>query len=151
MRLLRTHTSPVLAAALIGTLACTSAALAAPEKATGVTLMASLSGSTEVPSPGDADGAGAFNARLNVGQGQLCYTLTSSKIGTLTMAHIHAGASGVAGPPVATLQANAPSQTCMTIDKDVAQKLVSEPDKYYVNIHTSDFPGGAIRGQLMKH
>ena len=124
-------------------------AAAAPQKATGVTLMASLSGSVEVP-PGDADGTGSFKGRLNVGQGKLCYTLTSAKLGTLTMAHIHAGKAGVAGPPVVSLKPDAPSETCMDVAKDVAQKIVSAPDDYYVNVHTSDHPAGAIRGQLMK-
>jgi len=125
-------------------------AVAAPKKATGVTLMASLSGAVEVP-PGDSDGTGAFKARLNVGQGQLCYTLTSAKLGTLTMAHIHAGKAGVAGPPVVTLKASAPQETCMAVDKAVAQKIVAAPGDYYVNVHTADFPSGAVRGQLAKH
>jgi len=92
-----------------------------------------------------------FMARLNVGQGQLCYTLTSAKVGTLTMAHIHAGKAGVAGPPVVTLKASAPSETCMALDKATAQKIVAAPGDYYVNVHTADFPSGAIRGQLAKH
>ena len=140
-------------ASLVAALAATalaSAASAAPGKATGVHLMASLTGSAEVPGPGDADGMGIFTARLNVGQGQLCYTLTSANLATLTMAHIHSGKVGVAGPPVVTLQANAPSETCLGIDKATAQQLVAVPGDFYVNIHTSDKPGGAIRGQLMK-
>lgn len=137
----------IMSASLIPAL---SGAAAAPAKATGVKLMASLSGSVEVP-PGDADGTGSFMGRLNVGQGKLCYTLTSAKLGTLTMAHIHEGKVGVAGPPVVTLKANAPATTCMSVDKATAQKIVSAPGDYYVNVHTSDFPAGAIRGQLMKH
>ena len=124
-------------------------ASAAPTKASGVTLMATLSGSVEVP-PGDADGTGSFKARLNVGQGKLCYTLASAKVATPTMAHIHAGKAGVAGPPVVTLKPSAPSETCMDVDKDVAQKIVAAPGDYYVNVHTADHPAGAIRGQLAK-
>jgi hypothetical protein len=30
----------------------------------------------------------------------------------------------------------------------VAADIVVNPDDYYVNVHTTDFPGGAIRGQL---
>ncbi|MBC2663951.1 CHRD domain-containing protein [Novosphingobium flavum] len=133
------------------TAALAPALSAAPTKATGVTLMASLTGAAEVPGPGDADGTGTFKARLNVGQGQLCYTLTSAHLGTLTMAHIHSGKVGVAGPPVVTLMANAPTETCMAVDKAAAQKIVSMTGDYYVNIHTSDRPAGAIRGQLTKH
>jgi len=139
------------ALAVIAAVSLAPALSAAPTGATGVTLMASLTGSAEVPGPGDADGTGTFAGRLNVGQGQLCYTLTSANLGTLTMAHIHAGKAGVAGPPVVTLRANSPGETCMDVDRDTAQKLVSMPDDYYVNIHTADRPAGAIRGQLMKH
>jgi len=137
--------------AVIAATALAPAVSAAPTKATGVELMASLTGAAEAPAPGDSDGTGTFTGRLNVGQGQLCYTLTSAKLGTLTMAHIHAGKAGVAGPPVVTLKTNAPSESCMAVDKAIAQKIVSDPGDYYVNIHTSDHPGGAIRGQLMKH
>jgi len=58
----------IMSASLIPAL---SGAAAAPAKATGVKLMASLSGSVEVP-PGDTDGTGSFMGRLNVGQGKLC-------------------------------------------------------------------------------
>ena len=117
----------------------------------GVKIMANLNGASEVPGPGDSDGMGHFMGTLTPGSGRLCYTLTSSMIGTRTMAHIHTGAAGVAGPPVVTLMANAPAQTCTTITRVLAQNIVSNPDQYYVNIHTADFPNGAVRGQTMKH
>jgi hypothetical protein len=128
----------------------TATADAAPAKPTGVKLTAALTGPAEVPGPGDADGTGTFTGRLNVGQGKLCYTLTSANLATLTMAHIHAGEAGKSGPPVVTLMANAPTETCMAVPKDVAQKIVAGTGGYYVNIHTSDHPAGAIRGQLTK-
>jgi hypothetical protein len=30
----------------------------------------------------------------------------------------------------------------------IAADIVSNPTNYYINVHTTDFPGGAIRGQL---
>jgi hypothetical protein len=36
-------------------------------------------------------------------------------------------------------------QPALTVISD----LLANPQNYYVNIHTTDFPGGAIRGQLM--
>ena len=117
----------------------------------GVKVMATLNGASEVPGPGDGDGMGHFMATITPGTGRLCYTLTSSMIGTRTMAHIHTGAAGVAGPPVVTLMANAPTQTCMTIARALAQSIVNKPGDFYVNIHTADFPKGAVRGQTMKH
>ncbi len=90
-----------------------------------------------------------FMGRINVAAGQLCYTLTSEKLPELTMAHIHIGAAGVAGPPVVVLAPSVPTETCMAVDKDVAMKIVASPGGYYVNIHNAAFPKGAIRGQLM--
>lgn len=112
-------------------------------------LATTLDGKSETP-PADPDGAGAFKARVFIHDGKLCYTLTSSNLSTLTMAHIHAGAVGVAGPPVVTLIPNVPTETCLKVDSAVLAKIASDPASYYVNIHTNDYPNGAIRGQLMK-
>ena len=112
-------------------------------------LAATLDGKSETPAA-DPDGAGAFKARLFVHDGKLCYTLTSANLSTLTMAHIHVGAVGVAGDPVFTLIPNVPTETCLKIDTALATKIATQPDAYYVNIHTNDYPNGAIRGQLMK-
>ena len=32
--------------------------------------------------------------------------------------------------------------------KSVLRDIKRNPDQYYVNVHTTDFPGGAVRGQL---
>ena len=142
MRIIRTTALVCLAAA---TLAGASA-MAAPGD---IMFTAKLTGAAETP-PAALNSTGLFQARLNPASGQLCYTLTSQNLDMLTMAHIHAGAVGVAGPPVVVLLASAPSETCMSVDKDVAAKLIANPADYYVNVHTSQFPKGAIRGQLAK-
>ncbi len=117
--------------------------------AAGIKLMASLDGASETPAA-DADGSGTFHASLVPDTGKLCYDVASKAIGTPTMAHIHAGAEGVAGPPVVTIKASAPMSTCMTIDKALALKIAQSPGDYYVNVHNAEFPKGAIRGQLAK-
>ncbi len=115
----------------------------------GIKLSASLNGSGNAQK-GDPDGAGQFAARLNPGHTQLCYTLTSTMIAAPTAAHIHAGQSGKSGPPVVPLQAQAATETCVAIDKAVADKILADPASYYVNVHNAEFPGGAVRGQLTK-
>ena len=120
-----------------------------PELMGGIKLSASLTGTSDTQK-GDPDGAGQFAARLNPGHTQLCYTLTSAMIAAPTAAHIHAGQAGKSGPPVVPLQPQAATETCVTIDKAVADKILADPDSYYVNVHNAEFPGGAVRGQLTK-
>ena len=111
-------------------------------------------GAEEVPGPGDPDGAGLFEARVNPGTERICYTITASSIEAATAAHIHQGAVGVAGGVVLTLDTpdgdDDDSEDCQDIDRGLAQQLIQNPQNYYVNIHNAAFPAGAIRGQLAK-
>ena len=118
----------------------------------GRKLTATLTGGAEVPGPGDTNGGGVFDGRVNPGTGRLCYTLTVANLDEPTMAHIHAGKSGVAGDAVVTLDTpeDGRSEDCQDIDKALAQALVRDPSAYYVNVHTRVQPNGAIRGQLMR-
>jgi hypothetical protein len=118
----------------------------------GVVLRASLSGVSEVPGPGDADGTGTASIRTLAGIGQVCYLLNVANIRLpATAAHIHRGASGVAGPPVVGLKppaANGSSQGCVAAPRTLVAAILATPSNYYVNVHTTDFQDGAIRGQL---
>lgn len=118
----------------------------------GKKLSATLTGAAEVPGPGDPDGAGTATLRLRVGQAQICHTLTVSNI-TLpaSAAHIHVGAVGVAGPvvvPLTTPDADGSVEGCATATRALVKQIIQNPAGYYVNVHTSDFPAGAVRGQL---
>lgn len=121
----------------------------APKPLGGIKLSAALTGPVETPK-GDPDGTGQFTARFNPGHSQLCYTLTSAMIAAPTAAHIHVGNAGEAGPPVLPLQAQATTETCVAIGKDLVDKILADPAGYYVNVHNAEFPGGAVRGQLTK-
>lgn len=134
---------------LAATALLAAAASAAPS---GVKLAASLSGTLEVPGPGDTDGRGVASVTVNSGQRQVCYTLSARNIDTATMAHIHAGAAGIAGPVVVTLKAPASGHStgCATVTRELALKILKAPGDYYVNFHNAAFPNGAIRGQLAK-
>lgn len=118
----------------------------------GRPLTATLTGAAEVPSPGDADGSGSAKVMLNHGQGQICYELKVSNIGTATLAHIHTGASNAAGPVLVTLEAPADgsSDGCVNVDKDKIKAIMDNPAGYYINVHNAEFPDGAVRGQLAK-
>ena len=137
---------------LLTLLAAVTMVLAAQKEHGGKPFTATLTGATEVPGPGDADGAGTFSVTLNPGQKQICYELAVSNIGTATAAHIHTGAAGVAGPVLVTLKTPSagPVKGCVQLDREKIKLIMQKPGDYYVNVHNAEFPGGAVRGQLTK-
>ncbi|MBY8821539.1 CHRD domain-containing protein [Sphingomonas colocasiae] len=117
-----------------------------------VKMVTKLSGAAEVPGPGDPDGSGTATVSVNAAKGEVCYTLSVDGIDAATMAHIHKGATGVAGPPVVTLDAPAggTSEGCKAAEAAVIAALIAAPADHYVNVHNAAFPKGAVRGQLGK-
>jgi len=130
-------------------------AMAFPVAAGGRPFSTTLTGAEEVPGPGDPDGSGTASLTLNEGQGEVCFEISVSNI-TLPAsgAHIHEAPAGVAGGIVVFLTAPDASgfaSGCATgVDRDLIKAIRQNPDGYYVNVHTIDFPGGAVRGQLSK-
>ena len=140
-----------LATALIAALALTVAALADNG---GRPFATSLTGAAEVPGPGDPDGSGTASLTLNIGQGEVCFDLTASNIALPAIAaHIHVGNASTAGPVVVGLtppDATGSSSGCVSADPALLKNIVQNPEQYYVNVHTTEFPAGAVRGQLGK-
>ena len=145
------HMTPTLAFALSFT---ASAALIAGTAiaAEGSKLQTNLTGATEVPGPGDADGAGTASITVNSGKNQVCFALSVTGIDPATAAHVHVGAVGVAGPVAVGLSppTNGTSSGCVTVAGSLAQAILKDPAAYYVNVHNAAFPAGAVRGQLAK-
>ena len=139
---------------LIAVLALPSAVLAG-----GRPFSTMLTGEAEVtaagvPNQGDLDGEGTAYITLNQGQGEVCFELNVSGI-TLpaSAAHIHVGASTTTGPVVVGLagpDANGQASGCVSADPELIKAIRQNPENYYVNVHTSDYPAGALRGQLSK-
>ena len=127
-----------------------AALVGAPALAAPVKLTATLTGAAETP-PGKADGTGGFTVTADPETNDFCYTLWADKIGKPTMAHLHSGAAGASGPPILTLEVTGKdSDECLAVDKEKLEPNVANPAGYYVNVHTAEFPGGAVRGQLTK-
>lgn len=121
-------------------------------KSGGRLLKTSLTGGAEVPGPGDPDGSGTATIRLDQRQGKICFTV---KVSAITLpaaaAHIHVGGSTVAGPVVVGLtapDASGVSFGCVNASAELISAIRANPSNYYVNVHTSDYPAGAVRGQL---
>jgi hypothetical protein len=159
---------------VVGLLALvTTAAASADESA--LNMRASLSGFNEVP-PKATDGTGMFKAKAS--NGAIVFTLTYSGLTTPAfMAHFHFAEPGVNGgifiwlcgkpgtpahqpcPPGTTEPATVtgritaadiqavPDQNISGMDLATALRIIEAGDAY-INVHTTNFPLGEIRGQV---
>jgi CHRD domain len=115
-----------------------------------------LSGAAEVPGPGDANATGTSRLRLNLGQGEVCHETSWADVDGMVFAgHIHVGGATVAGPVVVTLLTGSFAGTdqasaCVQVDRELIKAVIQNPENYYVNVHSTGFPAGAVRGQLGK-
>jgi CHRD domain len=117
----------------------------------GVATTAAMVGETENPT-GDPVATGTASIRLRLGQGQACFTIDAKNLPSAALAaHIHRGAAGAVGAivvPLKTPDANGKASACVAAARPVVKQILASPAQNYVNVHTSGFPGGAIRGQL---
>jgi CHRD domain-containing protein len=122
-------------------------------------LFAELSGRNEInattgqPGAGDPDGFGS--ASFTFDGNQLCFGITVANLATPTAAHIHRGRkfeNGDVVVPLTPIPATGDpgaSSGCVTVtDAALAADIQAHPRAYYANVHTGEFPGGAVRGQL---
>ena len=138
-----------------------------PASAQVVTLSANLNGGEETPAPGLLTGAvGTALVSVDATNEELAVTLALFNIPTGTAAgHIHIAPKGIAGPVVIgfpipagrtgdlslTFRVGSAAFTArpeigINTISDAIQAIVG--GNAYVNIHTSQYPGGEIRGQL---
>ncbi len=140
----------------VGTVMTASGALADPKTAT---FTIRLSGAAEVcpTAPGTCGGPGTGTATITIDRNArtLRYTISTQNVALpLLAAHIHVAPVGQAGPvviPLFTQPVNAATvgPTCLTdLDKNLLKAIIRNPQNYYVNVHNTPFPNGAVRGQL---
>jgi len=108
---------------------------------------------TEQETTGSDTGASGFFSYTIAGD-QLCYTLEVRNLSLPAVAaHIHRAPRHVAGPIVIPFHDVPPatsfeSSACVTVAAPLLADLQANPKAFYVNVHTGNFPGGEIRGQL---
>jgi len=110
-----------------------------------------MTGEAESPA-GDPVATGTATIRLRAGQGQVCYRIAVRNMPPAVAAHIHRGAAGAAGPvviPFTTPNASGASSGCAAAARPLVTAILRGPASYYVNVHTAEFPAGAVRGQLV--
>ena len=110
--------------------------------------VASLNGAQEVP-PTNSGGVGTATLLLSPDETQARVSLNFSGLGSgQTAAHIHGPAApGVAGPVLFPLPLGQVSDFEITLTPSQVQDLKN--GLIYINVHTSNFTGGEIRGQFL--
>jgi CHRD domain len=142
----------------IATAACMALtlALASTADARRFPLFAAMNGQNEIANgdrgAGDRNGGGSFSAVID-GR-ELCYGLTVRDIEDPVQAHIHRGGPNTNGGIVVPLRSlpvsgdPGSSAGCATLSRRLVRQMRSDPEAFYVNVHTAAFPDGAIRGQM---
>jgi len=115
----------------------------------GPDFRATLSGSN-IPGGGDRDGWGRVRFEINNNTHRLCADLEVRSIAEVVSAQVYRGGEGQAGEPVARLERprDDDSYDCKQIGDALAQEIESNPTAFYVAVNTTEYPNGAIRGQV---
>ncbi|GGV74391.1 hypothetical protein GCM10010512_27470 [Streptomyces thermoviolaceus subsp. thermoviolaceus] len=130
----------------------------APARGPSASFVATMTGNQEVPvagGPAVGDRDGSAQALVQVKGDRVTFALKWRGIGAPTLGHIHQGAAGVNGDVKVPLFTTAMPDTVdaaagqVTVtDASLARQLRAHPSDFYVNLHSKEFPGGAVRGQL---
>jgi hypothetical protein len=117
-----------------------------------VTLSAVLTPAGESPAS-TSTGHGTATFTIDAGRTTLTVDEFVSGVGTVTVAHIHKGTPGTAGPvKIGFTGSNFVNghltQTIPGIDPVLLNDIIAHPDQYYTNVHNAANPSGAIRGAL---
>jgi len=119
------------------------------------TFGAVLTASQEVPPTATTGFGNATVSFTDATHSNIQVTITVANLGSpINNFHIHEAAAGVAGSVIINLIGLGGSfvDNTMTgtfpVPAEVAGRMLAHPENFYVNVHTTQFPGGAIRGQL---
>ncbi len=135
------------------------------------TYNATLIGAEEVPSTGST-GVGTAIFWLSADNTTMHYKIAVAWTINITMSHIHLAPRGVNGAVVVWLYPSAPPAKLIpgvfggllaegdvtaanlvgSLENQSLSSLLAQMDagNTYVNVHTTEFPGGEIRGQITK-
>lgn len=114
-----------------------------------VTYVATLNGAAQIP-PNSSTATGNATLKYNKDSKKFTIVVTYTSV-IATGGHIHKGAVGTAGSVVFPFTSPVTSPVNYSSEILTAEQLSDlNANLYYVNIHSAAFPGGEIRGQLMK-
>jgi hypothetical protein len=105
-----------------------------------------------IPEGTNTQGSGTASLRLNPDEQTICSVIHVKGMELpATATHIHQGAAGVNGPivvPLPTPNAAGVSTGCTRAPRSLILAIMQHPAGYYVNVHNTPYPAGAVRGQL---
>jgi hypothetical protein len=139
---------------------------------TKITYTATLVGSAERPNPATTSATGQFTGTLDTVTKQFTWVVTfSGLVANSTLSHIHGPGTvdqavnpvldfskvgspvftpgATAGSYAGTVTLNTATAITATVSGDSLLKLMNA-GLTYVNVHSTTFPGGEIRGQISK-
>ena len=102
---------------------------------------------------GDPDAMGGAIVIVNPARDTVCFLARWTDIdGTVVAAHIHVAPEGSPGPVVVplfagTFEGSDMLRGCVS-DAGWADEILADPSDFYINIHSTVYPAGAIRAQL---
>jgi len=118
-----------------------------------------LTGDNEVPvkgKPAVGDKDGSAVALMRIQGDEVSFAFAWTGIGIPTMAHLHQGVRGTNGDVkipffMEKLKGGTPFVfgTVKVKDADLLRSIKAHPEQFYFNLHTAEFPGGAVRGEAV--
>lgn len=120
----------------------------------------------QVPGSGDQNGRGFALLTFDPSRKTVCYDVSWRRLdGRVTAMHLHAGKRGATGPHHVDLlnEVKIPGRSasvrdCVKVEDgghetgmSAAEKIrevIANPRAFYLNVHTTAKPDGAVRGQL---
>ena len=119
-----------------------------------VNFFAELRGTNEVPAT-NSPAIGAALVTLDANNVIAYEVSITGMAGTPSLSHIHENVAGLNGQVVVNFAAspaafqNGRVSGTVQADPEVANRIRNNPQTFYVNVHSSAFPDGEIRGQLL--
>jgi CHRD domain len=101
---------------------------------------------------GDLDGSGVVKLTISPEKRNVCYDIEVDGVAAPMLAYIHEGPVKRNGPPVVGLLYSVGSDLsgCVPANAGRLSDILSNPTLYYVSIATTEFPDGALRGQVSR-
>jgi len=133
-------------------LALVASAAACAHAPRAVTLCAQLAGAGPGSDATDPEHRGSGVLRLT--STTIHYEIESPGLGKVIATHIHHGEAGVNGPMLWELNAGYTGESArgdaVEIPPGVVALVAKYPGEFYLKLHSVAYPGGAIRGQLVR-